>query len=390
MFGQSLELKVKEKTAKLEDSYREIGRSEEKYRTMFDADPNPIIIADRKTLQILDVNETALDCYGYSRDEFLNMSFLDLGHQRDNELVDGLKEISSNEANSFPKRIHETKDGLPFYVNVHIRSVQFMGRDALIASTPDVTENVQKESQLIQASKMATLGTMASGIAHEINQPLNVIQVCSDFFVKMMNKGEKIKDDDLYTMAEEIERNVQRAAKTITHMKDFARQSEVKSDHLDINKPIADVFKILGQQLRVHRIEVELELAEDLPLIIADHNRLEQVFINLVTNARDALDEKEARSGDREWNKVLKIRSYQEDNHVVVTVYDNGTGIPEDIRDKIFEPFFTTKEVGKGTGLGMSISYGIIKDYGGTIEVEGDPDKGTTFKLDFPAAGVTS
>lgn len=386
MFGQSLELKVREKTAKLEDSYREIGRSEEKYRTMFDADPNPIIIVDRKTLQILDVNETALDCYGYSRVEFLNMSFLDLGHQKDNELIDGLKGISSNESNSFPKMIHNKKDGMPFYVNVHIRSVQFMGRDALIATTPDVSESVEKEAQLIQASKMATLGTMASGIAHEINQPLNVIQVCSDFFKKMINKGEKIKEKELYTMAEEIGTNVQRAAKTITHMKDFARQSEVKSDQLDINKPISDVFKILGQQLRVHRIEVELDLASDLPPIIADHNRLEQVFINLVTNARDALDEKEARSGDREWNKVLKIRSYQEDNHVVVTVYDNGTGIPEDIRDKIFEPFFTTKEVGKGTGLGMSISYGIIKDYGGTIEVEGDPDNGTTFKLDFPAA----
>jgi len=386
MFGQSLELKVKEKTAKLEDSYREIGKSEEKYRTMFDADPNPIIIADRKTLQILDVNETALDCYGYSRDEFLEMTFLDLGHQKDDELIDGLKRVSLNESNSFPKRIHKKKDGLPFYVNVHTRSVQFMGRDALIASTPDVSESVEKEAQLIQASKMATLGTMASGIAHEINQPLNVIQVCSDFFVKMINRGEKIKDDDLHTMAEEIGTNVQRAAKTITHMKDFARQSEVKSDRLDINKPIADVFKILGQQLRVHRIEVALDLAEDLPPIIADHNRMEQVFINLVTNAKDALDEKETKSGDREWNKVLKIRSYQEDNHVVVTVYDNGTGIPEDIRDKIFEPFFTTKEVGKGTGLGMSISYGIIKDYGGTIEVEGDPDNGTTFKLDFPAA----
>ncbi|MCD6353580.1 MAG: PAS domain S-box protein, partial [Proteobacteria bacterium] len=386
MFGQSLELKVKEKTAKLEDSYREIRKSEERYRTMFDADPNPIIIADRKTLQILDVNKTALDCYGYTRSEFLNMSFLDLADLRDNELVNCLKRTSLNESCSFPKRIHKKKDGLPFYVNVHIRSVQFMGRGALIASTPDVTENVQKESQLIQASKMATLGTMASGMAHEINQPLNVIQVCSDFFVKMINRGEKIKDDDLYTMAEEIGTNVQRAAQTIKHMKDFARQSEVKSDRLDINKPIADVFKILGQQLRVHRIEVNLDLAEDLPPIIADHNRLEQVFINLVTNAMDALDGKEARSGDRKWKKVLKIRSYQEDNYVVVTVYDNGTGIPEDIRDKIFEPFFTTKEIGKGTGLGMSISYGIIKDYGGTIKVEGDPDKGTTFRLDFPAA----
>jgi len=389
-FGQFLELKVQQKTAKLEESYQEIQLSEEKYRTMFDADPNPIIIADRETLRILDVNATALEYYGYSRDEFLAMSFCDLEFQADHELIEGVKTISLNHSTFYPKRVHKKKDGEPFYVNVHIRSVRFMGRDSLIATTPDVTENVEKESQLIQASKMATLGTMASGIAHEINQPLNVIQVCSDYFMKMIKKGETIDEEDFYAMAEEIERNVQRAAQTITHMKDFSRQSEVESDQLNINRPITDVFKILGQQLRIHGIDVTMDLADDLPPIVADHNRLEQVFINLVTNARDALDEKEAQSDGQDWNKILKIKSCVEDDHVVVTVYDNGIGIPEDIRDKVFEPFFTTKDVGKGTGLGMSISYGIIKDYSGTIDVESNPGNGTTFTITFPIAHATS
>jgi PAS domain S-box-containing protein len=390
-FGQFLELKVQQKTAKLEESYQEIQLSEEKYRTMFDADPNPIIIADRETLRILDVNATALECYGYSRDEFLALSFCDLGFQKDEELVEGVKTISLNQSTFYPKRVHKKKNGESFYVNVHIRSVRFMGRDSLIATTPDVTENVEKESQLIQASKMATLGTMASGIAHEINQPLNVIQVCSDYFMKMIKKGETIDEEDFYAMAEEIERNVQRAAQTITHMKDFSRQSEVESDQLNINRPINDVFKILGQQLRIHGIDVTMDLADNLPSIVADHNRLEQVFINLVTNARDALDEKESQNGSQDWNKILKIKSCVEGDHVVVTVYDNGIGIPEEIRDKIFEPFFTTKDVGKGTGLGMSISYGIIKDYNGTIDVESDPGNGTTFTLTFPIGNrVTS
>jgi C4-dicarboxylate-specific signal transduction histidine kinase len=168
-------------------------------------------------------------------------------------------------------------------------------------------------------------------------------------------------------------------------MKDFVRKSEVSGDRLNVNNPILDVFKLLGQQLRVHGIMVELDLADDLPLILADHNRLEQVFVNLVTNARDALDEKETRVSDKEWQKVLKIESFSDGGKVGIRVIDNGTGIPKEIIDKIFEPFFTTKEVGKGTGLGITISYGIIRDYGGTIEVESVVDSGTTFTLTFPA-----
>jgi PAS domain S-box-containing protein len=390
MYGQSLERKVREKTAKLQQSYLEISRSEEKYRTMFDADPTPIIITGRQTFRILDVNATALESYGFTRDEFMKMSFLDLFQHTDSELLEGLKTITLNQSMFFPKRLHRKKNGLSFFVNIHIRAVLFMGRDALIATTPDITETVEKEAQLVQASKMATLGTMASGIAHEINQPLNVIQVCSDFFKKKLSRGEKINDEDLAMMASEISNNVERASQTINHMKDFSRQSDVKSlQLLDINKPITDVFKILGQQLRVHRIDVDMDLADDLPAVLGDHNRLEQVFINLITNAKDALDEKEMNVGNHTWKKVLKIRSFSSNKKVFVTVSDNGVGIPPDIRDKIFEPFFTTKEVGKGTGLGISISYGIIQDYGGTIEVESEVGEGTTFTLTFPAAEKT-
>ena len=389
LFGQSLELRVKEKTRKLENSYNEIRLSEEKYRTMFDSDPNPIIITDRETLRLLDVNVTATECYGYTRDEFIEKTFLDLMFQIDQEVLEGLESIiAPNQSLIYPKKLHKKKDGSPFYVDVNISSVKFMGKDCLIVNTPNVTEHVEKETQLIQASKMATLGTMASGIAHEISQPLNVMQVCSDFIMKAVKKGQTITEEELYTIAEEIEKNVQRAAKTITHMKDFVRKSEASGDRLNINRPIVDVFKLLGQQLRVHGIEVELDLSDDLPSIMADHNRLEQVFINLVTNARDALDEKESKiNGRRQWEKLLKIKSYSENGRVLVTVFDNGTGIPKDVKDKIFEPFFTTKEVGKGTGLGITISYGIIKDYGGKIDVESTVGLGTTFTLIFPAAG---
>jgi signal transduction histidine kinase len=156
---------------------------------------------------------------------------------------------------------------------------------------------------------------------------------------------------------------------------------------LNINGTIKDVFKVLGQQLRVHQIGVELDLDPHVPYIMADHNRLEQVFINLVTNAMYAIDDKGLRWGDKKWKRLLTIKSFSYDKKVVVTVSDTGKGIPTEIIDKIFEPFFTTREVGQGTGLGMSISYRIISDYGGTIDIESEVDKGTTFTLKFPAVG---
>ena len=135
----------------------------------------------------------------------------------------------------------------------------------------------------------------------------------------------------------------------------------------------------------MRRIKVVLDLNYDLPPIMGDMNRLEQVFINLVINARNAMEEKREQFAERETENVLTIKSFQEDGRVIVTVKDTGTGIPDNMKDKIFEPFFTTREVGKGTGLGLSISYGIVKDYGGTIEVESEVGKGATFKLTFPS-----
>ncbi len=301
-------------------------------------------------------------------------------------MVEGLKNISKGESILFSKKRHYRKGHEPFFVNVNVSYAKYSERDVLIASTTDITESVEKETQLIQASKMTTLGVMAAGMAHEINQPLNVIQVCADFFLKMVKKGAPISDEDLKSMANDISSNVQRAAGIIKHMRDFARQSEVVRTKVNINDPIKDVFSVLGHQLKVHQIELELDLDPDVPYIMAEHNRLEQVFINLVTNAVDAMDEKGKKLGHQKWSRLLKIKSFCENNQVVVSVSDTGTGMPQEVIDKIFEPFFTTKDVGKGTGLGVSISYGIVKDYDGTINVESKVGKGTTFELMFPGS----
>jgi PAS domain S-box-containing protein len=380
-----LETRVEERTAELRKLNEELRRSEEKYKTLFDSAPNPIFIMDGQTFRIIDVNATALDCYRQSREELVRMTFLDLLFERDRELEEGLRKLTNHQCAFYPRRKHLRGEGQPFYVNIVACHARHMGMDCLIATTTDINESVEKEAQLIQASKLATLGTLASGMAHELTQPLNVIQVASDFFLKKLKKGEEVSTDELRTMAEEIGSQLDRASKVIKHMRDFARQSDVTRTRLRINEPIKDVFKVMGQQLRVHQIEVELDLDPHVPYITADHNRLEQVFINLVTNAMYAMDDKGLRWADRKWRRLLKIKSFSADGQVVVRVSDTGKGIPREIIDRIFEPFFTTRKVGQGTGLGMSISYRIISDYGGTIEVESEVDKGTTFTLKFPS-----
>jgi PAS domain S-box-containing protein len=361
-------------------------RSEEKYRSLFNNDPHPIFILNSKTFEILSINKRAEEGYGYAKDEFLGMNFLDLGDGRNEDIPNAIRNLPKDKSKLFLKRRHFKKGRVPFFVNINICYAEYDGGYVLLATTTDINESIEKEAQLIQASKMTTLGTMAAGMAHEINQPLNVIQVCADFFSKMIKKGMPINNEDLKSMANDISKNVQRASGIIKHMRDFARQSEVVKTKVNINDPIKDVFKVLGHQLKVHQIELDLDLDPELPCIMADHNRLEQVFINLVTNAVDAMDKKGDELGDMDWERLLKIKSFAENGQVVVTVTDTGTGIPSEIIDKIFEPFFTTKEVGKGTGLGISISYGIIKDYNGTIEIKSEVDKGTTFEIKFPVS----
>jgi len=378
---EEIELQDQE-LAKLHEKYK---KSEEKYRSLFNENPNPIFIIDSATFEILDVNHRVRETYGYDKSELLGTSFLEIGEKTDDTLRQGMGELVRGGSRLFTKKRHYRKNGHPFFVNIKVVKVVFSHRDVFIASTTDITESVEKETQLIQAGKLATLGTMAAGMAHEINQPLNVIQICADLIQKMVKKGVKISEEDLLNMSQDIIENVARAAGVIKHVRDFARQSERDLKKLNINDPIRDVFKVLGHQLTVHSIQVVLELDEHLPDVRAEHNRLEQVFINLVTNAIDAMDEKSARAkGPVE--KRLTIRTFTENGHVVASVSDTGTGMSEDVKNKLFQPFFTTKETGKGTGLGTCISFGIVKDYSGTISVETTEGEGSRFTVRFPAA----
>ncbi|MFZ5764491.1 MAG: PAS domain-containing sensor histidine kinase [Thermodesulfobacteriota bacterium] len=367
---------------RLKGSQEDLRQSEKKYRRLFNADPNPIFILDRQSLAILDANARAEAHYGYGREELLRMSFADLGYPDDAlEIAAAFRNKTDQASILFAKKQHHRKDGALFYANIHVCEAEYLGRDALIATTTDITKSVQKEAQLVQASKLATLGEMAAGIAHELNQPLNVIRIGSDFLNEMAGSGKNLAEQDLREVCGEISGQVERAAAIIGHMRDFARIADVEAQEMDLNKPIRDVFKMLGQQLRLREIAWRLDLQEDLPPIMGDGNRLEQVLINLVTNARDALEQNPAGA-----ERLLDIRSCTDQGEVVVRVSDTGPGIAENVIDRIFEPFFTTKEVGKGTGLGLSISHAIVEDYKGALTVTSTPGSGTTFELRFPIA----
>jgi histidine kinase len=246
-----------------------------------------------------------------------------------------------------------------------------------------VTERLETEQKLIQAGKMATLGEMATGVAHELNQPLTVIKTASSFIMRKIHRGEPVAPDVLETMAREIDSHVDRASGIINHMRDFGRQSDITLEPVNLNAVLQSSCEFFARQLSLRQIEVDWQLAEVLPPVMAMPNRLEQVFTNMLLNARDAIEERSER--DPNAPRRITVRTTVEDREVVVRVCDTGKGIPRSLLNKIFEPFFTTKSVGKGTGLGLSISYGLVKDFGGSIQAANMPEGGACFILRFPS-----
>jgi PAS domain S-box-containing protein len=382
-----LERSLRNMTIRLRSSEAGLRESEKKYRSLFDSGPNPVFVVDKKTFEIIDANQSAQTTYEYSKEELIGKPFSELGpfEYATARVSDPGEGLYPRGYTSIQKIRHCKKGEKPFYVNVHSCPVLYGEKDAIIIVTADITEMMEKEAQLIQACKMTSLGEMSAGIAHELNQPLNAINLGNVYLKKMINEHREIPQEDLYKIVDEAIHQVSRAAEIINRLREFGRKTEFVKEKVEINKPIQSVFALIGRQLSLENIKVQLELGEALPPILAHNNRLEQIFFNLVTNARDAISQKH--DGDTGPNdRIIKIHSYAEGDRVAVTVSDTGIGIPDDARDKVFEPFFTTKDTGKGMGLGLSIVYGIVKDYDGDIHVEGKENEGAIFKLTFPVA----
>ncbi|NNG02168.1 MAG: PAS domain S-box protein [Desulfobacteraceae bacterium] len=362
--------------------------SEEKYRSLFNSGPNPIFVLGMDTPhEIIDANPSAVETYGYNRSELLGQPFSTLG-AFESEESDGIFFSPGELANGCvvsQKVRHRRKGGHPFYLKVNACPVSYQDRQAIILAATDITETIEKDAQLYQASKMTTLGEMSAGIAHELNQPLNAIKLGSEYFKMMTREKREIPEKNLLKVVDSISEQVDRASDIIQRLRVFGRRADFKKEQVSVNTAISRVISIIGQQLMLQNIRVELDLPEDLPPIMANSNRLEQVVFNLVTNARDAIDQKTTPADGFE-ERVIKFQSFLENDQVIFTISDTGMGIPKNDLEKIFEPFFTTKEVGKGMGLGLSIIYGIVNDYNGRFEVDTSEGDGTTFTFFFPRA----
>jgi PAS domain S-box-containing protein len=361
-----------------------LHESEEKYRSLFDSGPNPIFVLDPDSLIILDVNPAAIDLYGYSKEELIGRYFTDLG-----EFEISPRYLSTDPGENWAescfinqKARHIKKDGAPFYIRVKACPIRYQERIALIVAATDITESIEKDAQLFQSSKMQTLGEMSAGIAHELTQPLNAIKIGNDYLQRKSEQGQPISTEDLERVTQAVTGQVKRASDIINRLREFGRKPDFRKEAVDLNLVLTNVIQIIGQQLVLRNIRVVKSLSKPLPPVMANQNRLEQVVFNLISNARDAIEQLPGNSPDPE-RRNISIETYATETHVILSVADTGVGIPEDIKDKIFEPFYSTKEVGKGMGLGLSISYGIVRDYDGTISVTDNGMHGTRFKLRF-------
>ena len=361
----------------LEDQLKE---AEKKYYDIFNNIPNPVFVLDEETLEILDCNQSVVAVYGLEPQELLTTSFLALFLEE--ERAGYAAQIHRGRVINQAR--HRHKDGRTIYVTIRVSPSKYRNRDVLLVTTGDITKRLEAEQQLIQASKMATLGEMASGVAHELNQPLAVIKTAGSILMKKLKQSVLADDETLRNVSGKIDANVDRASNIIEHMRQFSRKYDSRRESTQINAVIEKAFEMFDQQFKVRGIAAEWDLDPALPAIMAEPNRLEQVFVNLFINARDAIEERWELHDDDKNGKNIRIVTYQDDDTVVVEICDSGIGIPPAIAGKIFEPFFTTKDVGKGTGLGLSISYGIVSELGGEIFVKPSTEGGACFVMRFP------
>jgi PAS domain S-box-containing protein len=237
----------------------------------------------------------------------------------------------------------------------------------------------EKQAQLVQAAKLASLGELVSGIAHELNNPLNNISLFLGNAVDRIQNG-KLEADDLLTSVVRAVQQTERAAMIIKHLRTFARTASTEHEPVSLNDVVLSALSLVQEQLRLREIDVRLKLSPEEPIVLGSRIQLEQVLLNLVSNARDAV----ATAPE----KQIAITSAVGSDFAEVRVTDTGVGISADILPHIFDPFFTTKAVGEGTGLGLSISYGIIEDHQGRVSVESADPQGTTFIIALPLAAV--
>ena len=363
--------------------------SQERYRLLFESNPYPVFVNDRRTLGFLAVNDAAARLYGGTREELLGMRFPDLYLPEELEVARRTR-YSADTTRTVRGLKLRRKDGSPVEVEMAVRLIDYDGRKAALAIVVDVSERIAAEQarlaaeeQLRQSQKMEAVGQLTGGIAHDFNNILTVILANTDALL-----DEEGLDAAVSRRLERVSQAVLRASELTRQLLAYSRKQPLRPQRTDINELVSATGSLLRRSLGAH-IEIESLLADGLWPVSVDRTQLETALVNLCVNARDAMPD-----GGRlliETANVVPDAAYvarhpdaAAGEHVMLSVTDTGSGMAPEVAARVFEPFFTTKETGKGTGLGLSMVYGFIKQSKGHIAVDSALGRGTSFRLHLP------
>lgn len=364
-----------------EDALRE---SEERLKAIFENAKEGIIVAEVGTRRFINANIMICQMLGYSCEELKTLGIKDIHPEEDVPFViEQFEKLSRQEIVTTYRIPMKRRDGSVFYAEIHSSPFKLAGKNYIAGFFRDITENYKLEEELRQSQKITAVGILAGGVAHEFSNILTTIKGSAYIIQKKLDK-----DDSLSKYAEQITASINKASELAQGLLAFSRKQIIELRPQNLGEIVIRV-KNLVSKLLGEDIELKIELTDRDLTILADSNQIEQVLINLITNARDAMQK-----GGRLTIKT-DIEEMNDDfkkehgfgvpgKYALITVTDTGEGMTESIRKKIFEPFFTTKELGKGTGLGLSIVYGIVKQHNGFIDVETALQEGTTFKIYIP------
>lgn len=358
--------------------------SEEKYRTMLNASPDGILLIDLKKV-ITEVSEIGLELFDADRrDDLVGKDFYKFIPPEETNTINDIfeKTVSEGLVQNVELKIRK-KSQDTFFSEISSTLIQAPGGEPLsfMIIIRDISQRKKIETKQLHADRMANLGEMASGIAHEINQPLNIISMVMDKILFETEKAEKIDIEFLKTKSDKIFDNITRIRNIIDHVRAFSRNDDnYVLTAFNINSSIENAVSMVLEQFKHLDINLNTQLNQQIPQLVGNTYKFEQVIVNLLTNAKDAVLEKRNRQGDCGDLKV-EIKTYQENQSLIVEITDNGIGIDKDDIHNIMLPFYTTKEEGKGTGLGLSICYQIIKEMNGSIDISSDGINGTKIRL---------
>jgi PAS domain S-box-containing protein len=364
-----------------------LKESEKMYRTLLKSSPEATVMFNSEGT-VIEVSELTPGVLGYcSKSDVIGKSFLHFIPRteiaRIREIVDSSP--VSGKVYNFEIQL-QRKDKSTFISELSFTSIEQsdLRERSYIVILRDVSERKHMEIQFIHNARLVSLGEMATSIAHEINQPLNIISLSLDNILSEIQSDKPVDQEYMKTKADKIFNNIERIRHIIDHVRAFSRDHEdYEASLFDIHESIGNAVSMVSEQFKHKAIELSVDLDKKIGPLLGNMYKFEQVILNLLGNAKDAVEERKEITLI-EYRMMIDIRTYRENDHVIIAIKDNGIGIKTSELDKVLQPFYTTKIVGKGTGLGLAICYRIVTEMNGTIDIESKRYEGTTFKVKLP------